>query len=64
MVFVDQSAEDVGAFDVSGRRDGRAVISRRGDRDLEVDAAVRPAGVVVQQVGGQDPFEMAPIPDQ
>jgi hypothetical protein len=54
-VFVDETAKDVDAFDVSeragtgaGRRDWR-------DGSLKIVAAVRAGRVVVSQVGGEYP---------
>jgi len=37
---------------------------RMRDGHVEVDAAVRPGGVVVRDVPGQDVFEVAAVPDQ
>jgi hypothetical protein len=44
-VFVDESTEYVGAFDAAKFFDLRGRRLRPWDRDLEVDAAVRPGGV-------------------
>jgi hypothetical protein len=61
-VFVDESAEDVGSFDVAKWRDLRWWLTRH--RRLEVDASVRPRDVVVAEVLGEDPLEVATTPDQ
>lgn len=63
-VFVDEAAENVGSFDTPDRFEVRGWGFGRGDGHVEVDAAVRPGGVVVGEVLGQDVFEVAAIPYQ
>ena len=60
-VVVDQSTEDVDAFDPIAQLYGR-----RGRRhgDAEPEAAVGSAGVVMPQVLGEHVLQMRPAPDQ
>jgi hypothetical protein len=62
-VFVDESAKDVGSFDVLKGRDFRQRWSRRHGR-LQVHATVWSGDVVVLDVLGQNPFEMMTTEDQ
>jgi hypothetical protein len=61
---VNQPAKDVDAFNVpdNGQRGHRR--HRRRLRNTKIDTAVRPGGVVVLQIGGQDAMEMLTVPDQ
>src|SRR4051794_41847015 len=63
-VFVDESAEHVNPFDTPDVLDAHGCRLLRRDGHLEVDAAVRPSGVVVRDIVGQDVFEVAAVPDQ
>ena len=63
-VFVDQSAEHVDPFDAPDIVDAGGCRLRRRDGHVEVDAAVRPSGVVVPDVLSQDLFEVAAVPDE
>jgi hypothetical protein len=51
-VLVDQPAEDVDAFDACVRIGARLDCSSRGDRNLEVDAAVKPVLLGSARAGG------------
>jgi len=67
VVFVDEAAEDVDAFDVGEACGGRQRRYRRrggGYRDIKVDAAMRPGGVVVPQILCEHSAEMSGVPDQ
>jgi hypothetical protein len=61
---VDESPEDVNAFNAPDPVRAGALYVDRWDWHVKVDAAVRAGGVVVPDVVGQDPFEVAAVPDQ
>ena len=62
-IFVDQAAEAVDPFDLlTAVRAGRLL--RGWQRDLEADASVRPARVVVLDVDGEDVLKVAAVADQ
>ena len=63
-VFVDESAEHVDLLNAPDLVDTGGCRLFRRDGHVEVDAAVRPGGVVVRDVVGQDVFEVAAVPDQ
>jgi hypothetical protein len=67
-VFVDQAAEYIDPFDSrdrpGGRVGGRVGGLGRQERSVEVVASVGSSGVVVRDIGIQDPLEMTPIPHQ
>ncbi len=60
LVLVDKPAEHGHALDRACRP--RELVRCHGD--LEAEPAVRAGEVVVGDVGGQHPFEMAAVPDQ
>jgi len=58
-VFVDQSTEDVDAFDAASRDESGSRRGWHGSWNLEVDAAVGTGGVVVLEEGRQHVVEVA-----
>src|SRR6266511_1308330 len=63
-VLMDQAAKHVDAFDPAGSRQRGHCRRWRGYRGLKFDAAVRPAGVVVLDIPGEDPLKVLLVPDQ
>jgi hypothetical protein len=61
---MDEPAEHVDPFDAADAPDAGECRFRGWDGHVEVDAAVRPGGVVVSDVAGQDVFEVAAVPHQ
>jgi len=59
-VLVDQSAEEIDAFD----RGRRVDVSGAGCRYIQADPAVRPSGVVMPDVDLQDVLEVPAVEDQ
>jgi hypothetical protein len=62
--FVNGAAEHVDARDAAAERLGGHRRGRVGHRDLEIDAAVRPAGVVVIDIPVENTLQMLPVTDQ
>lgn len=58
------ATEDVGRFDPPGLTDCRPCRLRASDGTLQVNAAVRPGGIVMPPILQQDLFEVATVPDQ
>ena len=56
MIFVDQTAQYVDAFDPpgNGQRDHRR--RWRGQRNVKIDATMGAARVVVLEIAGEDPL--------
>src|SRR6266536_3092463 len=63
-VLVDESVEDINALDAAGSVGANAGEVDRGSGHVKVDAAVWAGGVVVVDVCGQDPLEVASVEDQ
>jgi hypothetical protein len=61
-VLAQNSAESVDSLDI--HRVIEWLARDIGDRDLEIDPAVRPCGVVVLDEFDEDAFEMALVPDE
>jgi hypothetical protein len=61
---MNQAAKDVDALDLANTRQHGHRRRRRGHRNIEVNAAVRPAGVVVLDIPGEDTLQVWPVPDQ
>jgi hypothetical protein len=61
---MDQAAENVDAFDAADEGQHRHRLHGPRDRQVEADAPVRAAGVVVLEILGQDPLQVVPVPDQ
>jgi hypothetical protein len=55
----DEAAEDVSPLDPRNLFNRHRCRFGGGDWRLQVDAAVRPSGVVMLEVPRQDPFEVA-----
>jgi hypothetical protein len=62
-VFVDEAAEYVNPSNTPYRLCGGWDVDRR-DGNVKVDAAVGTSRVVVIDIGGQDAFKMAAVPDE
>ena len=58
---MDESGEEVNAFDAASSGQGGRRRGDVGDRGLQADAAMRAAGVVVLEIPGQDLLQVMPV---
>jgi hypothetical protein len=61
-VLMNQTAQDVNAFNPINNRQGGHRRHRGGHRDVQADTAMRPAAVVVLKIAGEDSLQVATVP--